>query len=237
MAASLPRPGLTGNQLKIIALVTMTVDHIGAQLFPGIPLLRIIGRLAFPIFAYMIAEGCQYNHHRKKYLLSMSGLAATCQLVYFFAMESLYMCVLVTFSLSISLIYAIDYGRKRGGVAWLAPLGILTVCFFLTEVLPLLLPRTDYGIDYGLYGILLPALVYLGRSRREKLEMLALSLVLLGLTYGGPQWYGLLALPLLALYNGKRGKRKMKYLFYLYYPTHLVVIHGISLVFSYCRGR
>ena len=230
MNTSPSRPGLTGNQLKIIALVTMTIDHIGAQLFPGIRLLRIIGRLAFPIFAYMIAEGCQYTHHRKKYLLSMSGLAATCQLVYYFAMDSLYMCVLVTFSLSILLIYAVDHGRKQGGAAWLAPLGLLTAVYVLTDILPFLLRRTDYGIDYGLWGILLPVLVYLGRSRREKLWMLALSLILLGLTYGGPQWYGLLAIPLLALYNGKRGKRKMKYLFYIYYPLHLVVIHLLSII-------
>lgn len=230
MNVSPSRPGLTGNQLKIIALVTMTIDHIGMQLLPGIPLLRIIGRLAFPIFAYMIAEGCQYTHHRKKYLLSMSGLAAICQLVYFLAMDSLYMCVLVTFSLSISLIYAIDYGRNQGGIAWLVPLGVLTVVYMLTDILPFLLWKTDYGIDYGFYGILLPVLVYLGRSRREKLLLFALALILLGITYGGPQWYGLLALPLLALYNGRRGKWKMKYLFYVYYPLHLVVIHLLGYI-------
>lgn len=47
--------GLTGNQLKIIALITMTLDHVGVQLFPECQMLRIIGRIAFPIFAYMIA--------------------------------------------------------------------------------------------------------------------------------------------------------------------------------------
>ena len=57
--------GLTGNQLKLIALVTMTIDHIGMQLFPRVRLLRIIGRLAFPIFAYMIAEGCRYTRNRR----------------------------------------------------------------------------------------------------------------------------------------------------------------------------
>lgn len=230
MSVSPSRPGLTGNQLKIIALVTMTIDHIGLQLLPGIPLLRIIGRLAFPIFAYMIAEGCRYTRSRKKYLLSMAGLALVCQLVYFFAMGSLYMSVLVTFSLSILLIYAIDSGRRQGGAAWLLPLGLAAVVFFLSDILPHLLPGMDYGIDYGMVGIFLPVLVYLGHSRREKLLGLAFSLVMLGITCGGPQWYGLLALPLLALYNGKRGKGQMKYLFYVYYPLHLVVIHFLSYV-------
>ena len=53
--------GLTNNQLKLIALVTMTLDHIGVVLFPQAQWLRIVGRLAFPIFAYMIAEGCRHT--------------------------------------------------------------------------------------------------------------------------------------------------------------------------------
>ena len=58
-------PGLTGNQLKLIALITMTIDHIGFMLLPQVKILRAIGRIAFPIFAYMIAEGCQYTRNRK----------------------------------------------------------------------------------------------------------------------------------------------------------------------------
>lgn len=48
---------LSGNQLKIIAMITMLIDHIGVNLFPSVTILRVIGRLSFPIFAYMIAEG------------------------------------------------------------------------------------------------------------------------------------------------------------------------------------
>lgn len=230
MNSPLFRPGLTGNQLKIIALITMTIDHVGLQLLPGIPVLRIIGRLAFPIFAYMIAEGCQYTRNRKQYLLSMAALAAVCQLVYLFAMGSLYMSVLVSFSLAIGLIYAMDYGREHGGAAWMVPLCVLTGIFLLSEVLPRLLPGTDYGIDYGLWGILLPVLVYLSRDKTSKLLMATLALCMIAMASGPAQWYALLSLPLLALYNGKRGKRKMKYLFYVYYPAHLVVIHLLSYI-------
>ena len=84
-------PGLTGNQLKLIALITMTIDHVGMMLLPQLRILRAIGRIAFPIFAYMIAEGCRYTHSRKKYLLSMLGIAALYQIVCFFAMGSLSM--------------------------------------------------------------------------------------------------------------------------------------------------
>lgn len=223
-------PGLTGNQLKIIALIAMTCDHVGLQLLPKVTVLRIIGRLAFPIFAYMIAEGCQHTHNRKKYLLAMWGLAATCQAVYFFAMGSLYMCVLVTFALSIVLNFALDYGRRKGGTAWLVPIGAVIGVFFLSEVLPRLLPGTDYAIDYGFRGILLPVFVYMGRSKAEKLTLCAAALCLLALDSAGIQWWSLAVLPLLALYNGKRGKYKMKYLFYIYYPLHLVVIEGLRMI-------
>lgn len=77
------RTGLTGNQLKLIAMAAMTLDHIGVYLLPQALILRIIGRLALPIYAYMIAEGCRYTRSRKQYLLRIAGLAAVCQAVYF----------------------------------------------------------------------------------------------------------------------------------------------------------
>lgn len=225
-----PRAGLTGNQLKLIALITMTIDHIGMMLFPRTILLRVIGRLAFPIFAYMIAEGCQYTRNRSRYFLSMAGLGLLCQIVYWVATGSLYMCVLVTFSLSILLIYAIDFGREKGGVFWAVPLLALGAAIFACEVMPRLLPGTDYGIDYGTWGVLLPVFAYLGTSRKDKFALTSAGLILLNRTLGGLQWYSLLALIPLFFYNGTRGKKKMKYLFYIYYPLHLVVLQGLSLV-------
>ena len=105
--------GLTNNQLKILALIFMTVDHIGVRLFPKYTILRIIGRLAYPIFAYMIAEGCRYTRNKKRYILTMAAFAAVCQIVYFFAMNSLYQCILVTFTLSIALILAFDHMASK----------------------------------------------------------------------------------------------------------------------------
>lgn len=222
---------LSGNQLKLIAMVAMTCDHIGVALFPGCTILRIIGRLAFPIFAWMIAEGCSYTRNRRKYLLQMAALALICQLVYFFAMGSLYMCVLVTFSLSICLIYLLDYAKRNTSpIGWaVAACGVLAA-WFVSEMLPDLLSGTDYRIDYRLPGILLPVLIWLGRTKTEKLLLCGLGLLWLALTFGHLQWYGFAALLLLALYSGKRGKWKMKYLFYIYYPAHLVLIQLIDML-------
>ena len=59
----------------------------------------------------------------------------------------------------------------------------------------------------------------------------AVVMVVMSGAWGNTQWYALLALPLLALYNEKRGKARLKYLFYIFYPAHLVLIHGIKLLF------
>lgn len=218
--------GFTGNQLKLIALISMTCDHVGLQLLPDVMLLRILGRLALPIFAYMIAEGCRYTRNRKKYLMRMAGLALLCQVVYFFAMGSLYQCILVTFSLSISLIYALDELQENPSArSRLTALGLLVTVFVLCVVLPDFLP--GFETDYGLMGVLLPVLIYFGRPAHH---FLLAGVILLCFSYGGLQWWSLAAIPLLSRYNEQRGKYNMGKLFYIYYPAHLVILYGLSLL-------
>ena len=220
--------GFNANQLKILAMISMTLDHIGLLLLPRWILLRVLGRLAMPIYAYMIAEGCRHTRDRKRYFLRIAGMAALCQAVYFFAMGSVYMCILVTFSLSILLIGAIEnYQKKRDRASQILAFASLLLVFFLCVALPELLPGTDFGIDYGIAGVLLPVLVYFGS---EKTKYLTAGLFLLGFGYGIVQWFALAAVPLLGMYNGQKGDRNLGKWFYLYYPLHLVVLHGISLI-------
>lgn len=223
-------PGLTGNQLKILALICMTADHVGLQLLPQIPFLRLLGRLAFPIYGWMIAEGCRYTRSRKRYFLRLAVLAGICQAAYFLAMGSLYQCVLVTFSLSLVLIWGVDRLKKAPSAAnALLLVLMLAAAWLLTVFLPGR-TTTDFALDYGFWGALLPVAVYLGRTKWEKLALFAGDLVLLALSYGGIQWYALLALLPMALYSGQKGKGRLGLLFYLYYPVHLVIIYGISLL-------
>lgn len=223
--------GFSNNQLKIIAMISMTLDHVGVALFPQIEWLRIVGRLALPIYAFMIAEGCRHTRSMWRYFGSMALLAILCQLVYFFAMESLYMCILVTFSLSIALIGLLKKSQQSDSFFWTILL-ILGVCgaFFLCEMLPGRLPHTDFEIDYGFIGVMIPVCLYATKDREGKMMVLLLSLVCMATIYGGVQWWGLLAVPLLLLYNGRRGKWRMKWFFYFFYPVHLVAIYGISLL-------
>ena len=226
MESNISRFGLTGNQLKILAMIAMTCDHVGVQLFPQLLWLRLLGRLAMPVYAYMIAEGCRHTRDRQKYFLRLFGTGVLCQTVYFIAMRSLYMCILITFSLSVMLICLMDaVEREKNTRTWTKLFAGTMLVFFLCSILPDLLPHTDYEIDYGLVGVLLPLLIY-GAGNRG----LVLGLVLLALQNGGIQWCALAAVPLLLAYNGQRGKAKIGKLFYWYYPVHLVVIYGISLL-------
>lgn len=222
--------GLTNNQLKILACASMLLDHVGKELFPDIKLLQIIGRIAFPVFAFMIAEGCCYTRNKRAYFLKISGLALGCQLVYFIAERSFYQNVLVTFSLSVLTIFAVEFVKKRKNalsVVWL--LTDIAVIIFLCFVMPDIV--RGFHIDYGIFGLMLPVAVYLAPKKSVKLIVLTVFLILLSIDLGGIQWYSLISVVVLALYNGQRGRINLKYLFYIFYPLHLALIYLIKILF------
>ncbi len=221
---------LSNNQLKMIALVCMTLDHIGAYILTDWIILRIIGRIAFPIFAYMIAEGCTYTKNRKKYLGILVVTAFLYQVVYF-AMTGLFtQFILVTFSLSVMLVYVTDYAKtKRTPKACALALASFVAVFVVAELVPRMFDTT-FSIDYGFVGILIPFFVYVVEAWRDKLFMFSLALFVLAGITGGIQWFSLLAIPLIAIYNERRGNRRLKYFFYAYYPLHLAAIFAIKML-------
>ena len=226
--------GLTNNQLKIIAMLAMLSDHIGKVLLPQYQILQIIGRLAFPIFAFMIAEGCFYTKNKVRYFSTVFLLGVGCQAVYIIWEKSLYMNILLTFSLSIILIFSLENYKntkeKRNKILMFFP--IITV-LLIAVMLPVILIDQGFIIDYGIFGVLLPVAIFYAPDKLRKLIYTAGILILLTLDLGGGiQWWSLLAIPLLALYNQKRGKYNIKPLFYIFYPAHLVVIYFISLVLN-----
>lgn len=226
MNAIRTRLGLTGNQLKILAMLTMTIDHIGAVLLPQYRFLRIIGRLAMPIYAFMIAEGCYYTHDRKAYFLRLAGLAVVCQVVYGFVGRSLYQCILVTFSMSVALICAVENMQKqKTPVSVMLAILLFAGVYFICEKMSVFLP--GFHVDYGIWGVLLPVIVYFGG---RNVWAFLVGLTLLCLSLSRTQWWAMCAVPLIALYNGQRGKYRLGWMFYLYYPLHLVVIYGISFL-------
>ena len=216
---------MTGNALKIIAAIAMVIDHGALLFFPRIPLLRIIGRLAFPIFAFMIAEGCHYTRNRRRYFLQLFALAIVCQIVYFIASGERLLSILFTFSLSILIIYALQYCKAKPGA--------LRIALFLAVVAGVYGLNRVLTIDYGFWGCMVPVFAAAFRdtkcySRPLSVTMLGIGLIFLALALGGVQIYALAALPLLYCYSGRRGNAKMKYFFYIFYPAHLALLQLLA---------
>lgn len=228
--------GISGNALKIIAMLAMFIDHAAFQFVPWsspwyMPL-RMIGRLAFPIFAFMIAEGCVYTRNRARYLGMIFGLGAICQIAYTVAMKHFYMGILMVFSLSIATIYCIDGLKavKRTLPRCLLVLALAGIAFIVL-FMPSIFAKQGFDLDYGTLGFLLPiVLYYLHKDRWPRLIALTAILIGLSLVYRRYQFYALFTVPLLALYNGKRGKWKLKYLFYVFYPAHLAFIYLLAIL-------
>ena len=207
---------MTGFQLKLLAMLAMTADHIGAVFFPEIPLLRWIGRLAMPVLCFFIGEGLRHTRSPRRYLLRLTGFALLSELpfdlTFYGGIEGGHQNVYFTLALGLLALWAI---QSRGMEGWLLAL----TAALAAELL---------GCDYGMYGVLL--ILLLDRFHRARSEQLA-GAALLNLAFFGlqTQTLSLIALPLLWLYNGKRGRDDRR-LFYLYYPAHLCVLGILRFV-------
>lgn len=217
--------------LKIIAVVSMLLDHIGYSL--DIYVLRCIGRLAFPIFAYLIGNGFRHTTSPVRYLSRLLLLAVLSQIPYtLFLSDTLVpekLNIFFTLSLGLGLIWAMER-CEVSAAKLLCVVAAVGVCLILEPVAPL---------DYGLRGVLLIAALYYYPTG----SAMAISFLFI---YYLPIWdallpggtlpsgwhqtlFGALALPLLYGYNGKAGYRSsvLQWAFYLFYPAHLLVLHVI----------
>ena len=222
---------MNATQLKVIGIISMTIDHIGYFLFPQMTVLRVIGRLAYPIFAYMIAEGCRYTKNKARYFCTMLAIACACSVVTYFAERSLYQSIFTTFSCTILLIFALDAAVKTAERAekffWGICAAVLTFLYFAVFQLRMI---PGFETDYGFLGVITSVLVWLGRSKAEKLSGLTVGLCLLSAELGTVQFCSLAAAGLLYFYNGERGNHSLKWAFYGYYPLHIVALYGVARI-------
>ncbi len=235
----------SATTLKILACVFMLCDHIGVMFFKDVLFLRILGRLAYPIFAYFIMIGCIYTKNRLRRFLSVFVLGALCELFYIALSHVYYGNILLTFSASILLIYLFDavikaFEKSRAQF-------LLLLSAFVVSLVAVYFYCRHVGLDYGFFGVLAPLLAYVPNAFKntEKLfkvfdkSAVSLALFAVGLVMIilfekvlNCQIFSLCAILLLALYNGERGKYSLKYGFYLFYPLHLVLLQGIQLLIN-----
>ncbi len=236
--------GLTSNALKLIAMAAMTVDHLACVIWPnypkdiGIILLHAIGRLAAPIFWFFIAEGYHHTRSFKRYL----GRMLLFTLVSHFAYNFAFGIPFVPFQTSVFNQTSIFWGFACALIALkIADSGALKA--WMKRVLGFVFVMLAFPADWSTPGALV--IVSHGRNRgnfKKQMLFMALYIAMYALVffffidnvYGLLQMGVVLAVPLLKMYNGERGKaRGLKWLFYVYYPAHLalcglirVALHG-----------
>ena len=248
---------MTWNQIRWLAIITMTIDHVALALplpsitILGLPLyhvMRMLGRAAFPIFAFGISQGCSLSHNLKKYLSRLLLFALISEVPFQLALKNGRMSTHLTannvfftlFAGEICCVIVKHFRAKNAG--WIASVPIAAI-ILLCEI-----NHTDYG-GIGVLFILIPYIF----SDSKKSQIVSLSVVVAffyifvshfsGFQYPQFSWMysagnlrlvvqdligASLGIVLLIAYNGQKGLSKTKWLFYGYYPLHLLLIYAIS---------
>ena len=242
---------MTSFALKIIALAAMVIDHAGDVFALSIPnsfLLRLVGRTAFPIYAFLIAEGCRRTKDIKKYMLRLGAFALISEIPFDLCFENekifsardvtflsfSYQNIFFTLFLSVLAVYAWEYLKETkykiaGALAVLAAAGAAELI----------------NADYGAKAIIFIFALYLaGENKKARVLVMIAgaaaiylpSLGYIGILFGHSYSVGLaafLSASLSALpvffYNGRRGP-KLKYFFYAMYPLHLLALAAAHLL-------
>lgn len=206
--------GFNSFQLKCIAVVTMIIDHTGAIFFPENMVLRYIGRIAFPIFCFLLVEGFFHTRDVRKYIFRLGVFALLSEVPYDLAFRNTaleFERQNVFFSLLIGVIMM--YALEKTGEWPVKVIEVFLAMWFANFL----------GADYRFKGILLIAIYYFLREYGWKKHAAG---ALWNLIWGPVQAYGMSATVFLFLYNGEKGP-SMKYFFYLFYPLHLLALFGI----------
>lgn len=226
---------LNSNQLKILACCLMLCDHIGYILANDNSMMRAIGRLAFPVFAFLLVEGFRHTSDLKKYLFRLFLFALLSEMPFDLCMTGKILefgsqNVFFTLVAGLLAIACLEHYNKpenkivNPAIAFVMLVIITGVAFLL-------------AFDYGGAGVLLVVIFYYMKpfyqveTSKEKWFQAGKVTILSGLLYGLvfvlSEMYALFAILPISMYNGKRGDKRFKYIFYLFYPVHLLIIWGI----------
>lgn len=238
--------GITANMLKILAVIFMVFDHLWATIVSGNDWMTYIGRLTFPIFAFLISEGFIHTSNVRKYIFRLLGFALISEIPFnlFYGGSWFYpyhQNVMFTLLLGLLGIVVIDKARKEKTAKSIGKAVLLLI--------PISLGAFIGFPDYGFWGYLTVIMFYLFRGFPfawvlQLAGMILLHIVLpegqnlivdiFGKTLEFPvQSFAVLALIPIWLYGGKKGKggKILQYGFYAFYPVHMLVLYLIRYFF------
>ena len=234
--------GISGTGLIIIASVSMTIDHIGVIFFPGMLWLRLIGRIAFPIYAFLIAQGYRHTSNKSKYALRLLLLALVSEIPFDYTfgggLSFSHQNVFFTLLLGLLVIWAFEKWEKT---LWVLPVIFLWAVYYMAD---------SIRCDYSGWGVLLIWLLWKfgDNAKGAAVVIFAMSLVYvlpdvlrisgrdaswLMWAYNTIQFGGVMAIAPIWFYNNKRGASGWppalrRWFFYLYYPLHLAVLFVVK---------
>ena len=219
---------IDGTTLKIIAMICMVFDHVGDNIFPSQTWMRIIGRIALPLFAFCISEGYIHTKDKKKYLKRLGIFALISEIPFnlltnktIFSIN--HQNVMVTFFIAIlSLIVFDKITKSKNKISYI--FGTLIVLIF--GIISLILKT-----DYNLFAVLLVFIYYVFNKKGKNISNIIGTIYQLIFRNVGIYIFGALSFIPILMYNGKKGKG-MKWLFYIFYPGHMLVIYLITLLLN-----
>ena len=239
---------MTWNVLKWVAIAAMLIDHTAAVMGGLFPFswydpMRDVGRMAFPIFAYGIAQGCVYTHSARRYLGRLLLFAVLSEIPHRLALRAGSLAfglfnVFFTLLAGAACCQIVKFCKSKGKHwAWAAvvPVGVIVL---LCEM-----QHTDYG-GFGVLCILLPYLFWESKPARIIALGSVVALIYIVVShfqgFGMPLYwiyapenvgsmvretlFALAGVGLIALYNGQPGSRRGKWAFYVFYPAHLLAL-------------
>ena len=202
--------GVSGSTLKLLAIISMLIDHVTAILLIGSPyysLGRTIGRLAFPIFCFLLVEGYVHTHDVKKYAVRLFLFALVSEIPFdlafsYRAVDFAYQNVFFTLLIGLFVLYGMDRVEEPAFKVLVILAGMAAAVFLRT--------------DYSWKGVAAVAVIYYTRS--SKLWQAGMGALMF--SWEPP---AMAAFAPIYFYNGKRGI-SIKYLFYIFYPAHLLAL-------------
>lgn len=223
---------LSGSALKLIAVITMLIDHVGnvfarqlnrielwtvrSRPLTLYTLMRFIGRMSFPLFVFLLVEGFVHTRDRLRYVRRLGLFALLSEIPFDLAFYTKvwdweHQSVFITLFLGLLGLWALEQFRNQGWKLLLL-LGVLYAAALFSHC------------DYGVKGFAYVLLMYLVRER-------PLSRAVLGSAFLGSEWKAGVAFIPIAFYNGQRGfirRRWLQYAFYLFYPLHLLALYWLK---------